>query len=359
MKKYVVGKPNIVDKEKFLTRVEDILDSGVLTNNGKYVLELESRVAQYHNTAHAIAFCNATLALECVLSTIPPGEILLPAFTFIATAQAVKRAGHKPIFIDVAPDSFGMDPDKTIVKMTKQTRGILPVNLFGHTCQLKELNNLGTWYDVPVIYDSAHGMGMTDLGGQGLCEVFSLHATKICNSIEGGIVTTDNTQLAKKLKSIRNFGYSHESGLPPEGIFYNPYLATNAKMSEIHAAMGLTNFEQINELKSKYWTSFQTYAQELPPDVVLPVPNVTDSNFSYIPIMVNNRDILVNYLRENGIMARKYFNYTCDQILGDPGKFPNSKLLMSKIACLPTGLDITVEDVKFICSTIKEGLKIL
>jgi dTDP-4-amino-4,6-dideoxygalactose transaminase len=348
---YYVGKPNVTDKNLYLSRVSSILDSSILTNNGTFVQQLETEFAKYHGTSYAVAFANASLALEMVLSTIPPGEVILPTFTFIATAQAVRRAGHKLIFVDVNQDNFGMNIKQLEDKITRATKAIVPVNLFGDVCNTREISDFGVWHGIPVVYDSAHGTGMKALGFNGTCEVFSLHATKICNSIEGGMVTTNNLELVKKLRAIRNFGYASGDGLPPEGIFHSPYLATNCKMSEMHAAMGLTNFEQIDKLKTHYREVFNEYMENLQPGVNMHMP-ASGSNYSYIPILVDNQKELTNHLRGLNIFVRNYFNYLCSDVMSKFEQFPIARSLVNRIVHLPTGLDINKEDVKYISQVI-------
>lgn len=355
---YLVGKPNIPNKSLYLKRVEDILDSKVLSNDGKYTKLLEESVRNYLGVKHCIAVCNATIGLELAISSIlgeGPGEIIIPSFTFIATAQAVKRCGFTPVFVDCLDKNFSLNYKK--IKITENTKGIIAVNLFGSICDQAKLEKLG----VPVIYDSAHALGVSDLKGTyvgnfGKAEVFSLHATKFINSGEGGLITTNDDAIALKIKKYKSFGYHPESGLK-EGLVCD--YGTNAKMSELSAALGLTNFEHIQEICNKNYENFLTYKENLPSWCHLKEPNTIFSNYSYIPVIVNKsiRDDLVNYLWNKGIKARTYFKaiHTLDPFRSFES-LPVTESISNKIICLPQGIDLEKIDILYICDIINKFL---
>lgn len=354
-KKYYVGKPNILDRNKFLERVNTILDSGILTNNGPFVQELEDKFRKYTKTKYAIAVANATLGLELVLNSLPAGEVIVPTFTFIATVHAITRAGHYPVFVDIQDDCL-VNPEHIEAAITPKTVAILPVNLFGNICDPATYDYFQDCYSVPVIFDSAHSVGCKT-GDNGLAEVFSLHATKLCNGFEGGIITTNDSNLAIKLRQYRNFGYV--GPIPdPEGEIVE--LGTNAKLSEIHAAAALTNFEQLSTIiaHNKYiWSCYQSF---LPEDVGLLTPNPYESsNFSYIVCKHKKRDEVVSYLHKSDIFARKYFKHLCHSVYNDNTNCPIAEDLASSVFCLPTGLDITIDDVKNICARIRSILEVI
>lgn len=354
-KKYTVGKPNIQNREKFLDRVTTILDSKWLTNNGPMVQELETKVAKFTKTKHCIAMTNASIALELVLSDLPPGEVIIPTFTFIATAHSVTRAGHIPVFVDVE-DDFLINVEEVEKNITQNTVAIVPVNLFGSICDPEVFDYFTDAYEIPVIYDSAHSLGC-NTGNNGLAEVFSLHATKICNGFEGGLVTTNEDNLAIRLRQFRNFGYvGHIPDIEGEIVG----IGTNAKLSEIHAAAALTNFEEINKLASHNKFIWSCYEQFLPKEIILDRPNPFDtSNFSYIACLHPKRDDIVSYLRGHHITARKYFKHLCHEVYQLTDRMPHAERLAREAFCLPTGMDIELEDVQHICSVIGKVLAVL
>ena len=354
-KEYFVGKPNILNQGRFFERVHTILNSGQLTNNGPMVQELEERFRKYAKAKHCIAVANATLGLELVLMSLPEGEVIVPTFTFIATIHAILRTGHTPIFVDVMPDCLA-NPEKIEEAISKKTSAILPVNLFGSICDRATYDYFQDCYDVPVIFDSAHSVGCRT-GNNGFAEVFSLHATKICNGFEGGLITTNDDNLNIKLRQYRNFGYV--GNIPdPEGEIVD--VGTNAKMSEIHAAAALTNFEQLNILMAHnayIWACYQRY---LPKEVGILIPNPFEtSNYSYIVCKHPKRDEIVKYLHENKIFARKYFKHLCHEVYNVKEDMSLDKDIANSVFCLPTGMDINIEDVQFICQKINALLQVL
>lgn len=353
-KEYFVGRPSLVNRDKFMSRVSTILDSQIYTNNGPMVQELEKKVSERLGVKHCIAMANATLALELLLGMLSPGEVILPSFTFIATAHAVIRAGHTPIFVDIDQDCL-IDVSKIEECLTSNTIALLPVNLFGSMCDIKELDNLAQAYGLHLFYDSTQALG-TIAGAFGDAEVFSLHATKLCNSFEGGLITTNNDNISTKMKQYRNFGYV---GLIPDSEGEIIDIGTNAKMSEVHAAAGLTNFEGLSDLTRHNFMNWKAYDTYMPEEVSLYHPQYPEtSNYSYIVCRHPYRDKIVKYLHSQGIYARKYFKHLCHRVYGQENlDLPVSSIMAEEIFCLPTGLSVTHEDIEYICSRIQEGIE--
>ena len=368
MREYYVGEPNILNKELFLKRASDILDSRRLTNGGKYVKELEYEVEQYLNVGHAIAVSNATVGLELALRAFLKRDslVFVPSFTFIATIHAIKNAGGIPCFIDIE-DDFTIELEKMAKNSLNNPfcpgKAILACNLFGNICNIERLKTIAKENDIKLIYDSAHALGCLDeksekyVGNFGDCEIFSLHATKLVNSGEGGIITTNNGELADKLRRMRNFGFSPTGGPQGEVIDYG----TNAKMSELTAALGLTSFESIQEIIGWNYENFKAYKKYLPKEVSLMEPNTYFSNFSYIIVEVDQskRDSLVDYLQKHSIFARTYFQpchlttiYKTKQQLN----WLKTERKAKRVIALPTGINVDKTDIKYICEVIGEGL---
>lgn len=365
-KEYYVGSPNIFNRELFQKRLEDILDSRRLTNDGKYVRELEEFAQGYLGVKHAIAVSNATVGLEIVLKTVadPPGEVILPSFTFIASAHAVINAGFSVKFAEINED-YCINIKDIITKFytCKNPKAIMACNLFGNICDTSNLSLLPLYPSIPIIYDSAHALGVCDnsilaryAGGFGEAEIFSLHATKFIQGGEGGLITTNNDELAHNLRLVRNFGFKPGAGPQGEVISYG----TNAKMAEIPAALALTNFENIQEIQEHLFENYQTYAEYVPEGYTLPAKNTMFSNYSYIVVEVDEskRDKIVDYLHSQKIFARTYFK-PCH--LSGPYKYqenylPNTEAIARRTIVLPTGQLINDSDIEHICNNLEDAL---
>lgn len=353
-----VGRPNVLNRDLFLSRVNQILDSKQFSNNGPFVTELEKRVASYLQVKHCIAVTNATIGLELVLSAMNlSGQVITPSFTFIATANAISRVGLEPVFCDVADNGL-IDPSKVESLISSDTKAILAVNSYGNVCDVVSLEAIARLNGLKLIFDSAHGLGVSNngqkVGGFGDAEVFSLHATKFITGFEGGLITTNNDVLANKLKLVRNFGFTGYEKIECQG--------TNAKLSEIHAAMALTNLEHIDEIVQHNKRNYEAYKSSLPSEFsLLEFPESVDSNFQYIvtrtaPVC---RDFVVEYLHENQILVRKYFSPGAHMHVPYNKKtyhLPVTDAWSNSVICFPTGQDIDVEIIKEIAGLAKEAV---
>ena len=235
-----VGRPNIGDRAKLLERVNNILDNRWLTNNGPYVQEFEQRIADMIGVRHCVAMCNATVALEITIRALElSGEVIVPSFTFVATAHALQWQEMTPVFSDIDPKSHNLDPARVEQMITPRTSAIIGVHLWGRPCNVEALAEIAARRGLKLLFDAAHAFGCSYkgrmIGGFGDAEVFSFHATKIINSFEGGAVVTNNDVLANKIRLMRNFGFAGYDNVTRLGL--------NGKMTEVCAAMGLTSLE--------------------------------------------------------------------------------------------------------------------
>ena len=259
--KYAVGRPNIMNREKFMERVERMLDTKSMTNDGPFVRALEASICSTFDVKHCVAVANATLGLEIVLDALKlKGEIIIPSFTFVATAHAVKRIGAKPVFCDISKSSLALDVDAVERLITEHTSAIMPVNIYGGLSDLDAFAALADKYKLKLVYDSAHSLGTkwrnSWTSSFGDAEIFSLHATKFINGFEGGLIATNDEALAKECALLRNFcftGYDQVGGI-----------GTNAKVSEIHAAMALTNLECLDDILHINKKVYAWYQEFLP-----------------------------------------------------------------------------------------------
>ena len=361
-----VGRPNIGDRERFLGRVNDILDSRWLSNYGPYVQELEKRIAEYTGVKHCIVTCNGTIALEIAIRALNlTGEVILPSYTFIATAHALQWQEITPVFCDIDPVTFTIDPNQIERLITPRTTGIIGVNLWGRVCNIVELTEIARRRNLKLMFDSSHVFGCSYngrmVGSFGDVEVFSFHATKFINSFEGGAVVTNNQEQAKKVRLMKNFGFVGWDNVE--------YIGTNGKMSEISAAMGLTSLESIDDFIAANYRNYELYEKELA-DIrgirLRSYDKHEKNNYQYIIVVIDeavtgiSRDNLMKVLHSENVLARRYFYPCCHNMEPYRSYFPHAKLLlpqtellMKQILCLPTGTAIGPDEVKRVCELIR------
>ena len=249
-----VGCPNIGNRQDLRRRIDDILDRRWLTNGGPYVNEFEQRVAEFIGVKHCIATCNATVALEILIRALGlTGEVIVPSFTFVATVHALQWQGITPVFCDIDPRTHNIDPRKVEELITSRTSGILGVHLWGRPCPIAKLQALANRHGLALLFDAAHAFACKHrgrmIGGFGRAEVLSFHATKFINAGEGGAVVTNDDDLAAQIRLMKNFGFS--------GFDKVTSIGTNGKMSELSAAMGLTNLESLKKFTRANRSNFE------------------------------------------------------------------------------------------------------
>lgn len=362
-----VGRPNIIYREKFINRVNQILDNKWLTNNGPFVREFEEKIARYTGAKHCITTCNGTSALEITIKALGlSGEVILPSFTYIATAHALKWFGITPVFADVDAYTHNIDPEKVIHLINSQTTGIIGVHLWGRPCPIDDLVNIAKNHKLKLIFDAAHAFGCsykdnTMIGNFGDAEIFSFHATKFVHSLEGGAVTTNNDELAETLSQMKDFGYTKSDEIVSVG--------TNAKMNEISAAMGLTMLEGLDEIKKVNYSNYKKYQRELsgiPGIKLISFDESERSNFQYIVISIDaflagiDLDQIQIILQAENILARKYFAPGChrtrpyyEDFKSSGRSLPVTNQLSEQLLCLPNGMAIGDEEITKICEIIR------
>lgn len=358
---FVVGKPSVLNRDRFLERVTEILDSVCHTNDGPLVRELEAFAAHTFKVEHCVAVANATLGLELLMHALelpPNSKVIVPSFTFVASVHAIVRCNLQPVFCDV--DERGLiDCDQIERLIDSETCAILAVNLFGFSCDINRLGSIAEKNKLQLIFDSAHGVGVKhrgrSLGANGTAEVFSLHATKIISGFEGGLITCTSDVLASKLALARNFGFSGYDTVIDIG--------TNAKLSEIHAAMALSNFEQLDAAISHNQSVFAEYQKQLnmASELLLTPVETESSNYQYVALRcpTGTRDHILSELIKNRVFARRYF-YPGVHAMKPYSKtkryLPVTEKLSAEILCLPTGTSVRVEDVAFISDIVNTAI---
>lgn len=364
-----VGRPNIGNPQRFLDLAREILDRRWLSNNGPLVQEFERRIATYLGVKHCICVCNATIGLEITTRAAGfEGEVIVPSYTFVATAHALQWQGITPVFADIDPSTHSIDPRQIARHITPRTTGILATHVWGRACDIEALSDIAYEHNLKLIFDAAHAFGCSHrgkmIGGFGLAEVFSFHATKFLNSFEGGAITTDDDDLARRIRLMTNFGFS--------GYDNVIHVGTNGKMTEICAAMGIANLESIDSLIATNRRNYQLY-RELLGGIrglsVIDYSRAERNNFQYIVVEVDaaqlrvSRDELVTHLHSQGILARKYFWPGAHQMEPYRSLYPYSRMLLSnteslaqRIIVLPTGTEAKPEHIAHICNLIKAAL---
>ena len=361
-----VGRPNIGDRNALLTRVNDMLDRRWFSNNGPLVQEFEQRVGEFLGVKHVVAMCNATVALEIASRALNlHGEVIVPSYTFIATAHALQWQEITPVFCDMDPATHNIDPAKIERLITPKTTGILGVHVWGRGCEAEAIEKIATKHNLRVMYDASHGFGCSKggrmLGSFGECEVFSFHATKFLNCFEGGAVVTNNDDLAEKMRLMRNFGF--------QGFDKVIYLGVNGKMSEVHAAMGLTNLEAVEEIIAINRRNYETYREglaDVPGIFVIDYDPAERNNYQYVVIEVDpevcpcNRDEIVEALHAENVIARKYFWPGCHKMEPYRSLQPNVGLLLpeterigARVIVLPTGQAVGEDTIARVCRIIQ------
>jgi dTDP-4-amino-4,6-dideoxygalactose transaminase len=312
-----VGRPNIGDREQFLKYVNAILDSRWLTNHGPVVKQFEQELSEKLGVEHCLAICNATAALEIAIRALKmQGEVIVPSFTFVATAHSLQWMGITPVFADIDPQTHCLDPRSVEKLVTPRTTGIIGVHLWGRPCEIDALQRIASARDLKLLFDSAHAFGCTYhgkmIGAFGDAEVFSFHATKFFNTFEGGAITTNDAALAARIRLMRNFGFSDYDRVESVGA--------NGKMSEISAAMGLTNLQSLDAFICANYRNYRKYQHVIGDVPGFSLTNYDESekcNFQYIVAEVEaqvtglHRDDLIKVLHAENVLARRYIVSGC------------------------------------------------
>lgn len=361
-----VGRPNLGDSGRFLERAQDILERRWFTNNGHYVQEFEKALANRLGVKHCIVMCNATVALEITIRALDlKGEVIVPAFTFIATAHALQWQEITPVFCDIDPATHNLDPNRVEELISPRTTGIIGVHLWGRPCPVEALGKIAAQHNLKLMFDAAHAFACSHrgkmIGGFGQAEVFSFHATKFFNTFEGGAVTTNDDALAEKIRLMKNFGF--------KGLDNVSYIGTNGKMTEISAAMGLTGLESLDDFIAANRANYEAYCGKLnglPGLQVVPYDSCEKCNYHYIIAEVDeaaagiSRDELVDVLRAENVLARRYFYPGCHRMEPYRTLFPDigqrlrqTERLADRVLSLPNGNSLTAAERDGVCGLIR------
>jgi len=364
-----VGRPNLGNRERLLERISRILDQRWFTNHGAYVQELEQKIAETINVKHCIAVCNGTVGLEIAIRAVElQGEVIVPSFTFIATAHCLTWQGVTPVFCDIDPRTHNIDPHCAEQLITSRTSGIIGVHLWGRPCDVESLEKVASKYKLKLLFDAAHALSCSYkgemIGSFGNAEVFSFHATKFFNTFEGGAVVTNNDDLAAKIRLMKNFGFQGHDNVVSIG--------TNGKMSEVSAAMGLTELESLDDYIDINYHNFKQYQKELadiPGVSVISYDDGERCNYQWVVVEMDekelriSRDNLIKILHAENILARRYFYPGCHQMEPYRSNYPNNRehlpnteVLSKRVISLPTGTAVGEKEITQICHILRLAL---
>ena len=359
----LVTKSALPDFETYTKEIRSIWDSHWLTNMGPKHEELRRHLKDYLRVGNIETVTNGHMALELALEALNlKGEVITTPFTYISTTNAIVRNGLKPVFCDIRPDDYTMDPEKIEALITDQTCAIMPVHVYGNICDVEKIQEIADKHHLKVVYDAAHAFGEMyngrGIGSFGDASCFSFHATKVFNTIEGGAVTTDDNVLSERVGRLKNFGYDDHDDID--------YAGTNAKMNEFCAAMGLCILRDIETLIANRKAICDHYRDRLDviPGIKLnAVQEGVYSNYAYFPVEIiaedygMDRDTLIRHLNEYNVFPRKYFypiasDFRMFRGIYDPEDTPIALQAGYRVMTLPLHAELPMEDVDFICDLI-------
>ena len=366
MKQIFVTQPFLPPLEEFTKYLEKIWESKMLTNNGPFHQELENKLCEYLGVKYISLFSNGTLALVTALQALRiTGEVITTPFSFVATTHAIWWNNIKPVFVDIEPDTFTLDPDKIEAAINPKTTAILPVHVYGNPCNVERIKAIADTYGLKVIYDACHTFGVTinsvPVLNFGDLAVMSFHATKVYNTFEGGAIVCHDEATKKRIDNLKNFGFAGEVSVVAPGI--------NAKMNEVQASMGLLQLKYIDQSIEKRREIAICYREELKGvngiSYLNDLPGVKHC-YSYFPILIDKdkfgktRDEVYEELKLQNIFGRRYFYPLITQFptyrgleSAQPGKMPVAERVTEEILCLPIYPGLDTEHVTKICSILK------
>lgn len=363
-KKILVTRSSMPTLDEYVAEIAPLWESHWLTNMGVKHQQLEADLKRYLGIDEIALFTNGHNALECVLEAMGlSGKVITTPFTFASTTHAIVRKGLTPVFADIKPDDYTLDPAKIEKLIDDETCAIVPVHVYGNLCDVDAIWDIAKKHGLKVIYDAAHAFGVRRDGVSaaafGDASMFSFHATKVFNTIEGGAVCFRDGNLKELLDQWKNFGIT--------GLEEVEYVGGNAKMNEFCAAMGICNLRHVDDEIAKRRVVAERYWERLEDieglKVCRPAAGIK-ANYAYMPVVFEDdcgttRDEVFAKLREHSIFSRKYFfplvsDYACYQGRFDSSKTPVAKHVADRVLTLPMAADLALEDVDRICDIVAD-----
>ena len=361
-----VTSPSLPPLEEFIPYLRKIWDNKWLTNNGEFHREFEARLAEFLGVRYVSLFTNGMTALQVGLQALRvTGEVITTPFTFVATTHAIHLNGCTPVFGDIEPDTFTLDPARVESLITPRTTAIMPVHVYGNPCDVEAFQEIARKHGLKLFYDAAHVFGVTRQGASvaswGDLSMLSFHATKVFNTFEGGALVTNDEQLKKQIDYLKNFGFADEVTVVAAG--------GNGKMDEFRAAYGLLQLKMVDgEIEKRHQVAIR-YRNALKGIAGIrfleDLPGVRH-NYSYFPILVDeaqygtSRDGLYDKLKAKGIFARRYFYPLCSDFptyrglpSAEPSRLPVAVKMAQQVLCLPMFAELSPKDQERICGLIR------
>jgi dTDP-4-amino-4,6-dideoxygalactose transaminase len=369
--KIYVTQPVLPSLEEYTALLKEIWESRQLTNNGPFHQQFERELAEYLGVKHLSLFTNGTLALVTALQALRiTGEVITTPFSFVATTHSLWWNNIKPVFVDIEPDYFTLDPKKIEAAITPLTTAILPVHVYGSPCKVEAIQEIADTYGLKVIYDAAHAFGVNVRNNSvldfGDLSVLSFHATKVFNTIEGGAIVCHDEKMKKRIDFLKNFGFADEVTVVAPGI--------NAKMNELQAAFGLLQLRNIDEnliARKSITEHYRNLLSGIKGIRLLEEMEDVKHNYPYFPILIDaatfskSRDEIYDYLRANNIYSRRYFyplisNFPTYRGLNSAKQenLPVATKVAEQVLCLPIYPDLDFKDIDRICNLIIEHKKL-
>lgn len=360
-----VTRPVLPPLEEYVEYLKEIWGTHSLTNLGKFTKDFIIELKDFMDVDYCLTLANGHMALEMLLQAMNlTGEVITTPFTFASTTHAIVRNGLKPVFCDIRESDCTIDVDKLESLITNKTSAILPVHVYGMPCDIEKIEAIAKKHNLKVIYDAAHAFGETvngkNIATAGDASMFSFHATKAFNTIEGGCAVTKDFDVMRRVYQLHNFGIMDEENVE--------FIGANAKMNEFEAVMGLCNLKHFEENRQKRKVLFDYYREHLSKVKGIKLLQFDEEkvelNYTYCPIFVDSeeygmdRDALHQLMAIQGIHARKYFypltnEFSCYKKSGYKGDVPVAKRLSRQVLTLPLYTDLELEQVKRICEIIE------
>lgn len=358
-----VTKPYFPPKGELDVYLDEIWDGEWLTNNGPLLRRLEEQIKEREGTPFFKAIANGTIALQLAIRELglQGGEVITTPFSYVATCSSLVWEGCTPVFVDIDPETWTLDPERIEEAIGPNTKGILATHIFGVPCDVERIDAIGKEHGLKVLYDAAHAFGVewkeNSILRYGDASILSFHATKLFHTVEGGGVVTKDSELDWRIGYARNFGHDGPERFNGVGV--------NGKLSEFHAAMGhavLDRFDEIVERRKEQWL---LYDELLRPEAIgrIKIPEGVSYNYSYFPLLLDDEAQCLEVLRQlqnEGIGARRYFypllsdlDYTSVQ-----AQLPVARSIASRVLCLPLYHDLAQADQEGVVEKVKESLKV-
>ena len=357
-----ITRPTLPDLNEMQHKLREIWDLGIVTNMGPQHDAFENKLKQFLKVKNISLFCNGTLALQLGCQTLRlSGEVITSPFTFPATIHVLYWNRIQPVFCDINPQTFNMDPDCIEALITPDTTAIMPVHVFGYPCDTDRIQKIADRHGLRVIYDAAHAFGVekngVPIGNYGDVSMFSFHATKLFHTVEGGAVICRNPEWMNRIELMRNFGFN--------GIDQFDGVGINGKNSELHAAMGLLNLKYMEDILEKVKALTDSYMELLKDCPVSWIREQPDSswNRAYMPVIFKDETVMGDVrkaLESQGIGTRRYFYpnlATLNYVDSNQSELPVTEDIVKRVLCLPLYFDLTEETQLKIATIIKSMIK--